>query len=189
MQDQDDTNGWALLRLCDALTRTAAEIEDLAADTDTQVGWGPLLDVTQAPAKALGWLGQFVGATLAPNLTTGQQRALIAAAPGRRRGTVQAIADAAKLWLTGTKVVNITERPGGDAYAFTVQIYAAQVIDLGHLNASLQAAKPAGLNMTVTVLPGRTVTQFETDFTGQHVHDVETAYTGQTVTALEREVP
>ena len=131
MQDQDDVNGWTLLKFCDALTASAAEIEGLAADTDTQVGWQPLLDVTTAPAKVLPYLGMFVGAQITPALSEEQARTLIRSAPGQRRGTVEAIKDAARLWLTGTKLVTVNERPGGNAYQFEVVVYAAQALDVG----------------------------------------------------------
>lgn len=189
MQEHDEDNAWALLKLCDALTTGVAEIEALAADTDTQDGWGPLLDVTAAPAKALPYLAGFVGATIPAALDEAQTRDLIRSAPGRRRGTVQAIKDAASLWLSGTKVVTVTERVGGDAYAFQVSVYAAQIVDLTQLQATLQAAKPAGLTMTVNVLTGRTVAQFEADFPAGTVADVETFYAGHTVHDLEIEVP
>jgi P2-related tail formation protein len=55
-------------------------VEALAADTDTQVGWQPLLDVTTAPAKVLPYLAMFVGAVVTPNLSTDQARALIRSA-------------------------------------------------------------------------------------------------------------
>ena len=189
MQEHDDEHGWALLHLCDALTVSAAEVEALAADTDTQVGWQPLLDVTTAPLKALPYLAMFVGAVVTPALSEAQARDLIRSAPGQRRGTVEAIKDAARLWLTGSKVVTVTERPGGDAYAFEVTVYAAQAVDVGQLTAAIQAAKPAGLNMTLTVISGRTVAEFEADFPVGTVADVETFYSGLTVHDAEIEVP
>lgn len=189
MQHGDDEHGWPLLHVCDALTRSAAFIESLAADTDTQVGWQPLLDPTLAPASVLPYLGMYVGAVVTPGLSTEQARALVLSAPGQRRGTVTAIQDAARLWLTGTQLVTVTERPGGDAYAFDVTVYDAQVVDLDRLTKALQAAKPAGLTMTVTVVVGRTVAEFEADFPAGTVADVETAYAGLTVHDAEVEIP
>ena len=188
MQEHDDEHGWALLHLCDALTVSAAEVEALSADTDTQVGWQPLLDVTTAPAKVLPYLAMFVGARVTPNLTVDQQRALIRSTPGQRRGTVAAIKDAARLWLSGTQEVTVTERPGGDAYAFEVTVYEAQAIDADQLTAAINAAKPAGMNMTINLIAGRTVAQFEADYPG-NVLSVETAYAAQTVDDLEQELP
>lgn len=189
MQEGDEAHGWPLLRLCDALTQPLAEVEALAADTDTQAGWGPIFDVDAAPEKALPWLGMLVGARLAPALTVDQQRAVIRSAPGQRRGTVAAIKDAARVWLTGAQQVTVTERVGGDAYAVQVSVYEAQAIDVTQLEASIRAAMPAGLNLTLTVLSGRTVTEFESDFSGQTVTAVETYYSGVTILDVERELP
>jgi len=189
MQDQDDTHGWALLHLCDALTATAAEIEDLAADTDTRVGWQPLLDVILAPPKVLPYLGMFAGAVVTPGLTVDQQRALIRSAPGQRRGTVQAVKDAARLWLTGAQTVTVTERAGGDAYAVRVTVYEAEVVDTAQLTAAVQASIPAGLSLDLIISEGWTYDALEARYTADTYDDVETIWAGLTYTEFERELP
>jgi hypothetical protein len=187
MQDQDETHGWALLKLCDALTVSAAEVEAFAADTDTQAGWGPLLDVTAAPAKVLPYLAMFVGALITPALSVDQQRDLIRAAPGRRRGTPEAIKDAARLWLSGAKYVSLSERVGGNAYAVEVVVYESEVVDEDQLMASILAATPAGLALTITVSPGWTIAEMETATAANDVAYVEATW--PTVNDFEREHP
>ena len=189
MQEADEDNAWTLLHLCDALTISTAGIETLAADTDTQAGWGPLLDVTTAPASALPFLACFVGAVITPGLTEDQQRDLIRSAPGRRRGTVQAIKDTAGLWLSGTKKVIVLERVGGDAYAVEVRAYTAEVVDLASLEAAVAAAVPAGLSLTFTVLDGWIYSELEDRYAGKTYADLETDWAGKTYADFESEVP
>ena len=185
----DAASGWVLAHLCQAVTAALWDVESLAADTDTHVGWGPLLDVTQTPAQALPWLGQLVGAVVTPGLSEAQARALVASAPGRTRGTPEAIKAAARLWLSGSQVVTVNERSGGDAYAFEVVVYAGQIIDLTQLTAALNAAKPAGLTMTLTVLSGWTYADVDTRYTASTYAGVDTTWTGLTYADFDRELP
>lgn len=187
MQDQDDVNGWVLLHFCDALTRDAADVEALVAETDTQAGWGPLLDPTTCPVKALPFLAMFSGAVVTPQLSETQIRALIKSSPAQARGTPAAIVGAAQLWLTGTKFVGLTERAGGDAYAVTVTVYESEVIDVTQITAAVKAAMPAGLNLTFTVSPGWTIAQMETALAANNVAYVEANWA--TVNNFERQHP
>src|ERR1041385_2415763 len=57
-----EAQGWPLLKWCQVVAAPAAVVESYVADTDTQVGWRPLLDPSICPADALPFLGQFVGA-------------------------------------------------------------------------------------------------------------------------------
>ena len=189
MSAGDATNGWVLAHLCQAITAALWDVESLSADTDTHVGWGPLLDVTQAPAKVLPWLGQLVGAVVTPGLSEAQARALVASAPGRTRGTPEAIRAAARLWLTGAQTVTVTERAGGDAYAVRVTVYEAEVVDTAQLTAAVQASIPAGLSLDLVISEGWTYDALEARYTADTYGDVETIWAGLTYTEFERELP
>jgi Phage tail protein (Tail_P2_I) len=165
-QTGDDSAGWPLLYLCDAITQPGAEIEGYAADTDTQVGWQQMLDPTLCPARALPFLAQWVGAIVPVGSSDATARAIVQHNPGFARGTPAAIIAAAQLWLTGAQQVLLTERYGGDAYAVQMIVYTPQVIDFTALTAAVKAAMPAGFLLTLTELPGWTIAQLQSEHPG-----------------------
>ena len=183
----DEAQGWPLLRFCGVVTGPVAEVDGLASDTDTQVGWGPLLDVSLAPTKALPWLGQFVGAVVPEGMPDADARTLIEHAPGLKRGTPAAIVAATRLYLSGSGLVTLTERVGGDAYAVDVAVFGAQVTDLPALTAAVQATLPAGMLLTVTVASGWTIADMEARYVAGTVADVEADFA--TIHLFESELP
>lgn len=187
MRDEDEALDWPLLRFCQAIAAPVAEVAELALDTETQVGWGPILDPTVCPAKALPWLGQFVGAVVPVGSDETTARAIVMHSPGWARGTPASIIATAQLWLTGAQHVDLEERAGGSAYAVEVTVYEAEVIDLASLTAAVQAALPAGFSLTVTTLAGWTVDEMETQTSADDVAYVESNWA--TVTAFEQQLP
>lgn len=183
----DDTN-WLLLQLCEAVTQPLAVVDTLAADTVDGVGWSSVLDLTRAPAYALGWLAQFVGVRTLPGLDDAAQRLRIAGTEGWRRGTPAAIEAAAKQWLTGTQLVTLTER-SSSAYTIEITVYTAQATDPDQLQRAIEAAIPAGIIATVNIIAGWTVAEFEADYSGQTVADVESDFTGMDIDDFERTLP
>jgi hypothetical protein len=183
----DEGQGWPLLRLCEVIAAPVAEVDGLAADTDTQVGWGPLLDPDLCPAKALPWLGQMIGVTVPVGTPEVDARYLVTHSPGWSRGTPPAVLAAARRWLNGDRRAVLTERAGGDAYAVGVTVYAAQVINLTALTSSVRAALPAGLSLTVTVLTGWTIAQMETDLAGHDIAYIESHWA--TLAGFETQIP
>jgi Phage tail protein (Tail_P2_I) len=163
----DPVNAWSLLILCNAIGTMYQLIEDYVRDSPDGPGWSALMDLDRCPTEALPWLAQFAGVRLLPGTTDAQQRERIRSTDGFRRGTVAAITAAAQRTLTGAKTVGITERAGGDAYAFTVTTYAAETPDTLATYNALLAQKPGGLKMTYStgvagqvysVLAGRVAT-------------------------------
>jgi hypothetical protein len=148
LAQQDQANAWSLLILCNAVGTMFQLLEDYVRDTPDGPGWSALMDLDRCPTEALPWLAQFAGVRLLPGTTDAEQRERINSTDGFRRGTVGAIAAAAQRTLTGTKTVGITERDGGDAYAFAVATYATETPDTLATYNALLAAKPAGLIMT-----------------------------------------
>lgn len=132
------------------------EVEDYASDDpDTGViGWSLLVDITRAPDKALPWLAQFVGVKLDSGLSLANQRQQIIDAANWKRGTPQALKDAPKPFLTGTKTVIFRERFGGPG-KLTVITYTSETADSAKVLAALLAVKPAGINMTYEVHGGQ----------------------------------
>ncbi len=175
---------WLLLFYCQALTLNLQEVHDLAADTDQYPGWSALLDVSRAPAKALPYLAQFVGADVLPGLDDASQRLRIAEAQGWRRGTPASIRAAAQQWLTGARHIFMTERQDGSAYRLRLAFYATEVADQDQLTRAVQAAVPAGILLTVTILPGWTYADLQAAYAGKTYADLQADYAGQSYAYL-----
>jgi hypothetical protein len=185
----DEAQGWPLLRWCQVVAAPAAVVESYVADTDTQVGWRPLLDPALCPADALPFLGQFVGAQVPVGSDEVTARAIVTHSPGWARGTPGAVAAAARLWLTGGQHVTLNERFGGSAYAIEVVVYAGEVIDLVSLTAAVKAALPAGFSLTVSAVTGWTIADAETRYAVLTIADVEAIWSGRTIADAEAELP
>jgi hypothetical protein len=119
-------------------------------------------DPDQADAKWLTWLAQLVGARLDPAATETEKRNTIKfATSGWRAGTRQAIADAAKTALTGSKyaVVMPHKIPAvgggvtdGDIWDVTIVTQTAETPDSAAVLAAVLRAgvKPAGVVLHVS---------------------------------------
>jgi hypothetical protein len=161
----DEDQGWPLLLLCSVIMAAVADVEAFAGETDTQVGWGPLLDPAVCPARALPFLGQMVGAVVPVGSDEATARQIVTHSPGFARGTPASILAAARLWLTGGMTVALDERFGGSAYAIRLTVFASEVIDLDALTAAVKAALPAGFSLTVAVIEGWTIAEMESETT------------------------
>ena len=184
---QDEVHGWVLLKLCNVLTSSMAEIDALVSDTDSQDGWGPLFDPATCPARALAWLGQLIGVVIPAGTPESTARDMVTHPTGWARGTPTSVRGAAQIMLTGSRYVLLNERTGGDAYALEVVVYSGELTDLTALTAAVTAALPAGLSLTVTVLSGWTIDEMETETSAYDVAYVESTYA--TVAAFERVIP
>lgn len=157
----DENNGWHLLNYVAALVSPAQEIEDLVRDTDTYPGWSSVLDIDRVPATAIGWLGQFIGVSVPDELPTASKRLRVKETAGFQRGTPASIAGAARQYLTGGKLVRITERDTS-AYHFKVVTFLAETPSSAKVLAALLEQKPAGLQMTYEVSSGQTYAELKT---------------------------
>lgn len=160
VQPDDSDTGYALANFVAAVGQAFQIIEDWSRDTDDGVGWSQMLDVDRAPSYALGWLAQFIGVTLQPDLDDLSQRARIKETDGWQRGSPSAIAGAAHQYLTGGKHVIIRERdpavvPVDPAYGLTVITYTDETPDPDKVLAALLAQKPAGIVLNYETLSGQ----------------------------------
>lgn len=160
----DADHGYPLAQFCATIGSLFQEIDDLARDDGAIPGWGKLVDVELAPEDALPYLGQFIGVTVNEALLVPARRDQIRKPQGFDRGTRTAIIDAAQATLTGAKTVTLVERVGGDAYAITVITRTAETPNPAATLAALQAAKPAGLKLTHTVVAGQTFAQLKAGY-------------------------
>ena len=155
----DGSYGWSLLILCNAIAAMFELVEELVRDTVDGPGWSVLMDAERCPAVALPWLGQFDGVRLPAAATEQEQRDLIQAALGFRRGTADSMIGAAKRTLTGQQRLIFRERDGaahGDptapdyAYYLTVWSYLNETPNPAATLDALLSQKPGGIVMTYT---------------------------------------
>jgi hypothetical protein len=138
-----------------AITLANEEIDGYVRDTNAGPGWSVILDVDDAPAKGLRWLGQLVGVALRQQRNgettetyAAYARDAIRRQGGRQRGTTDAQMSAIQDTLTGTKSVRFIERAGGDPYAITAITRTAETPDAAATVAAWLRQKPAGLTYT-----------------------------------------
>lgn len=87
LADDDGT----LQMLASALMGPLEDLQAVSQASDTDEGFGTLLDVDQVPAEFLAWLGQAVGVTIPRGTSDAAARAQIRTPAGWRRGSVDAI--------------------------------------------------------------------------------------------------
>jgi hypothetical protein len=147
----DDAPGYLLARYLDGPGALLGDVASRVRDTDDGLGWERELDpdLTRAPA----WAGQFVGVRIPDGTPLARARELIRERRAFRRGTPDALREAARTFLTGTRRVDLVERDGS-AYRLRVITYARETPDPGAVLLALQAAKPAGLLLVHEVLSG-----------------------------------
>lgn len=156
-------------------------------------GWSIIFDPDRCPTYALPWLAQCVGVRFDTTQNTdATQRAAIRGEQAFQRGTLQALQAAANKYLVAGQVINIYERTP-DPYSLTVVISLPQIAQQtfaqigatyatfaayklafstfsqpayaqAQITAALQAAKPAGLIMTINVVTGPTFAVIKADF-------------------------
>lgn len=154
---EDEANGSGMAKLLDAIAAMHQEVADLAQDTVTEdPGWSVILDSTRVPAKALSWLGQFVGVTPSELalLNEASQRTLLRARPKFARGTPLALVSALQATLTGEKTVFMRERYGG-AWKLSVRTITGQTPNEAVSEAAILSQKPAGITLDYSTVTGQ----------------------------------
>lgn len=156
----DPAASYSLLAYIAMLAYNMEEVANLAeTDTDGEVGWSKIIDITRCPDKALPWLAQFVGVYLPPGISADDQRQRIQATDGWNRGTPAAIMAAPAPFLTGTKSVLMRERfdpgAGADPYHLQVVTKTSETPDTSTVLAALMAQKPAGIVLHYSTMVGQ----------------------------------
>lgn len=125
--------------------------------------WAPLFDVDACPDHGLPYLAQFVG--VRPTFGDPALRDRIRALPVYNRGRPQAMIDAARIWLTGDRHVQLYEQYGGDVYALRMVLKADEVpSDPDRFDLMVQRiieAKPAGILLQIVVVTGMTFAELD----------------------------
>ena len=156
---QDAAIGWHLLAFVNSIGEMIQEVDDLAGDGDNgEPGWSIIVDINRIPDEGLPYLAQFIGMTFFEGTDAATMRQQIRDHISWQRGTPNAIMSGVRLFLTGTKTVQMQER-NPDAYAFQVIIWASEApADTSATSPLVRYintyAKPAGLKWTLIINPG-----------------------------------
>lgn len=158
MTSSDDDHGRVLHELVASLVSPIDLIETaLGVDGRFDV----LLSPNNCPSVLLPWLAQLVGVDLPVGFDEATGRALVANPPSWRAGTPQAMVDAAKAYLSGSRRVDLAERthpdhPGEDSpWHVVLTIYVDEApSSLEGLRRGVRAVTDAELQFTVVVKSG-----------------------------------
>lgn len=170
---RDEELDWPLLRFCAALSTIfekgweiaqpyKAENPPVAGAPPTQkVGWVHMFNPWTVPVWALDYFGQFAGVRMQEGWTEEQKRSAIATPSGFARGTLEALVNAVKGELTGSKSVLVFERYTGDAYRLAVRTYDVETPSDDAVIAAILTQKPAGIVLDYDSIPGVTYAQLQ----------------------------
>ncbi len=161
MAGDDEDTGWVTAHLCAVLMKPVESVSQLAAADGTKPGWRRVVDVDNAPAQLLPWLGQFNGTPLDATEPAEEQRRKIREARGSHRGTVKAIVSDLKATLTGTKFVQVLEGEGSP-FANTFVVLASEVPDMEASTRAItnRATKPLTTVNTLIASDSPIINQF-----------------------------
>jgi hypothetical protein len=150
MAGDDEANGYAMAHLCAVLMAPVELVTQLASDNGDLPGWRNAVDVDEAPAQLLPWLGQFNGTPLQDGEPEEEQRRKIREARGSHRGTTRAVISDLKATLTGTQSVVLIERDG-DPFQNLFVVLPAEMPDEALAVGALtnRQTKPLGVINTV----------------------------------------
>jgi hypothetical protein len=122
-----------------AIGEMFSEVELYAILGDDDQGWVVLFDPDLAPAAALD---------------EPHQREWIKDAPNQRRGTPLSIFQAAQRKLTGSRLVSMRERDGGNVDNLTIVTYTHETPDPAGTLQDIRDVVPHDINLTYNVLAG-----------------------------------
>jgi hypothetical protein len=152
----DESLGWPLLAFVNTMGEMFQPAADLCEDgPNGEPGWSVVLDINRVADEGLDYLAQFLGLHFYIGIDAPTKRQQIRDHVSWQRGTVDSILAAVRLYLTGTKTVQLSERDTS-AYHFNVTIWQAEApADTTALVAYVNKfAKPGGLWWTLTVNTG-----------------------------------
>lgn len=147
MAEDDADTGYVTAHLCAVLMKPVELVSQLAKEDGDKPGWRSAVDVDNAPAQLLPWLGQFNGTPLEDTEPEEEMRRKIREARGSHRGTTRAILSDVAATLTGTKSVRLIERDGPSPFENVVVTRASETPDEAATLAALnnRQTKPLGV--------------------------------------------
>lgn len=150
IQGDDESTGWVLACICGAIGIMYDEVEQLVRARAGRQPWQQAFDINQAPDFHIPWLGQCIGVRVTPGISAMLQRAQVRADAGFYRGGIDSLVSSIQETLTGSKAVLVIPRAGADAWQLEAFTNTAETPDPTATNNAGQAAKVAGLILTVS---------------------------------------
>lgn len=153
----DEQQDWPLLRWLSLLGDQAGELQALFDRmASSSAHRSEITDPQTADAAWLPWLARIVGVDMRAVADVAQQRQLLASTDVvRLAGTTASIVAAVQATLVGVRTVDVATQVG-DRWGIQVTVYAAETPDAAATTAAALRFKPAGMHLTVQVLPGAT---------------------------------
>ena len=151
----DETAGFPLYRWLAGVLSEQGAVEVLIDRLGGASSESDLADPDRADVAWLPWMAQLVGARLAAGMSVAEQRdAVKYASAGWRAGTRQAVADAVRSELTGTRFAQVYDhsvvRPGdGGVWDVLIVTRGSETPDVPAVLAAAvrRGAKPAGVRL------------------------------------------
>jgi hypothetical protein len=147
----DAEHDYPLAKFCGAVAAGLDEVADLWRDDDDGTpGLAKLFNPDTCPVEWLPWVGQFVGVQFPQNLSEDAARLRLKRLDGFKRGTPDAIINAAKQHLQGpdgtpeSATVTLNERDTSP-YHFSLTIRDVETLDYDAVYNAVLEQKPAGL--------------------------------------------
>lgn len=144
----DDQRGYVLAIICGGIGAMFSDVEQLVRAQPGRQPWQQAFDIDACPDFQIPWLGQVAGVPVTPGIDPVAQRAQVKADAGFWRGGVSSLLLATLATLTGMQRQRLTER-SSDAWTMLLTTDPADTPDPTATNLAAQAAKVAGLSLTV----------------------------------------
>lgn len=172
---KDAENGYYALHRCEAIARMWQGLDQVILDSELYAGWTTILDPDASPAQWLSWAAVAVfGVSLVPGSTTEEQRDTLRDLPPQKRGTVEALVTDVAAQLIGTKTVDLTERPGGNAYAELIVTRTSETLDPAAALAAVRRQKIGGIKQIYETTETWFIAELEAAY--ESVAEVEAAF-------------
>jgi hypothetical protein len=124
------------------------EVEELVRARPGRQPWQQAFDIVACPDFQVPWLGQCIGVRVTPGIAPTLQRAEVTADAGMWRAGASSLTGATASTLTGAQRQRLTQR-SSDAWTMLLTTDPADTPDPAATNRAAQAAKAAGLLLTV----------------------------------------
>ncbi len=180
IMQQDAEFGWFGRFLCGAIADGMLQgLDDIVLGSEIDgVLYGPwctVFDPNVCPGPWLPWCASVYGA-FSPGVSPEEQRTRLIELPQQKRGSVEAMEAAAKLTLTGSKTIEIIERPDGMAYQILATTMLSETPDEEATLNALLSQKAAGLKLIYTCTEFWLVAELELFEEGKDFLEFEAAF-------------
>lgn len=146
----DEERGWPLLHFLRAIGQPFDLVRSVVLPDDAEP-WSPLYDPDLCPAAFLPYLAQHVGVRIPVGTSEASAREMIKNPVGLKRCSREAVIDAVKLTLTGTKHVNFIVRHDDSFWRWLIVTRPSETPDAAATYRAAMSQKRVGVLITHTV--------------------------------------